>query len=327
MTERTESVVQSQVTHAESDVPDTDDVGTTTVETEQAPPPELAKLLAKFRRLCSSAAEVALEEGRVARQYVAAWCGQGDAYKRAAGIATLVAELQLHSPDVVRSQRIDTLIRHTATYDVLAEETGRGTVKGKGKAGTKPSIRVILAFAPLMERDEVRRDEHWQLTPATAERAKALWVEMLDTGAPGTVAEVSVTKLLAEYKAERATELAKLAQEQPDNQNAQAEARKAQAEADKAAARLADKGTETPKPSSKLPRGAGIDDVPAFVYDRVAASEEPDDLLESILAGLKGHPALSKRGHRAIDAALFILSTGMTPKAEEPANGQMAKVA
>ena len=55
-----------------------------------------------------------------------------------------------------------------------------------------------------------------------------------------------MTKLLAEHKAERATELAKLAQEQPDNQNAQAEARKVQAEADKAAAKLADKGSETP---------------------------------------------------------------------------------
>jgi hypothetical protein len=310
MSERTESVVLSQVT--ESDVPDTEEA-VTTQESEQQPPPELAKLLAKFRRLCSSAAEVALEEGRVARQYVAAWCNQGDAYKRAAGVATLVAELQLHSPDVVRPQRIDSLIRHAATYDVLSEV--RATVKGKGKAGTKPSIRVIMAFAPLLERDETRRDEHWQLSPATAERAKALWAEMLDTAAPGTVAETSVSRLLAEYKAERATELAKLAQEQPDNQNAQAEARKAQAEADKAAAKLADKASETPKLTSKLPRGAGIDDVPAFVYDRVSGSEEPDDLLEGILTALKGHPALSKRGHRAIDAALVILSRGVA-KAE-----------
>jgi hypothetical protein len=228
-------------------------------------------------------------------------------------LATLVAELQLHSPDVVRPQRIDSLIRHAATYDVLSDI--RATVKGKGKAGTKPSIRVIMAFAPLLERDETRRDEHWQLSPATAERAKALWAEMLDTAAPGTVAETSVTRLLAEYKAERATELAKLAQEQPDNQNAQAEARKTQVEADKAAAKLADKASETPRLTSKLPRGAGIDDVPAFVYDRVSGSEEPDDLLEGILTALKGHPALSKRGHRAIDAALVILSRGVA-KAE-----------
>ena len=53
---------------------------------------------------------------------------------------------------------------------------------------------------------------------------KALWVEMLDSTAPGTVAESSVNKLGATFKAERATELAKIAQAQPDNQNAQAEA-------------------------------------------------------------------------------------------------------
>jgi hypothetical protein len=82
-----------------------------------------------------------------------------------------------------------------------------------------------------------------------------------------------------------------------------------------------------PKPTSKLPRGAGIDDPAAFIYDRVASSEEPDDLVESILTALKGHPSLSRRGHRAIDAALYILSTGMTPKAEESTNGPMAKVA
>ncbi len=151
---------------------------------EPVPPPELAKLLARFRRLCASAAEVALDEGRVAREDLASWQGQGDNYKRAAGVATLVAELQLHSPDVVRPQRIDSLIRHAATYDVLSEATGRSVVSGRGK-GAKPSIRVIMAFAPLVERDEARRDEHWQLMPSTAERAKGLWVEMLDSAAPG----------------------------------------------------------------------------------------------------------------------------------------------
>jgi hypothetical protein len=98
---------------------------------------------------------------------------------------------------------------------------------------------------------------------------------MLDSTAPGTVAQSSVNKLVATFKAERATELAKIAQAQPDNQNAQAEARKAQAEADKAAAKLVERETEPAKPSSKLPKGAGIDDVPAFIYDRVASSEAP----------------------------------------------------
>jgi hypothetical protein len=50
------------------------------------------------------------------------------------------------------------------------------------------------------------------------------------------------------------------------------------------------------------------------VYDRVSGSEEPDDLLEGILTALKGHPALSKRGHRAVDAALVILTRGVAPK-------------
>jgi hypothetical protein len=313
MTERTESVPVEQV----ESVPPVE-------QPEPVPPPELAKLLARFRRLCASAAEVALDEGRVAREYLASWQGQGDNYKRAAGVATLVAELQLHSPDVVRPQRIDSLIRHAATYDVLSEATGRNVVSGRGK-GAKPSIRVIMAFAPLVERDEARRDEHWQLMAATAERAKALWVEMLDSAAPGTVAESSVNKLVATYKAERATELAKIAQAQPDNQNAQAEARKAQAEADKAAAKLVERETEPAKPTSKLPKGAGIDDVPAFIYDRIAGSEEPDDLVESILEGLKGHPALSKRAHRAIDAALVILSRGVAT--QETSDNGLAAVA
>jgi hypothetical protein len=57
---------------------------------------------------------------------------------------------------------------------------------------------------------------------------------------------------------------------------------KAQAEADKAYAKLAPSEGAKDKPKSRLPKGAGIDDVPAFVYDRIASSEEPDDLLESI---------------------------------------------
>jgi hypothetical protein len=82
--------------------------------------------------------------------------------------------------------------------------------------------------------------------------------------------------------------------------------------------------TEPAKPSSKLPKGAGIDDVPAFVYDRIAGSEEPDDLLEAILEGLKGHPALSKRGHRALDAALIILGRADKQPSD---NGELAQVA
>src|SRR5258708_37847476 len=152
---------------------------------EPVPPPELAKLLARFRRLCASAAEVALDEGRVAREYLASWQGQGDNYKRAAGVATLVAELQLHSPDVVRPQRIDSLIRHAATYDVLSEATGRNVVSGRGK-GAKPSIRVIMAFAPLVERDEARRGEHWPLMAGPAGRGQALWGERRGGRAPGT---------------------------------------------------------------------------------------------------------------------------------------------
>ena len=73
-----------------------------------------------------------------------------------------------------------------------------------------------------------------------------------------------------------------------------------------------------------MPKGAGIDDVPAFIYDRIAGSEEPDDLVESILEGLKGHPALSKRAHRAIDAALVILSRGV---AQETSDNGLAAVA
>jgi hypothetical protein len=185
MTERTESVQAEQVPEAVD----------TTVDTTPVPPPELAKLLAKFRKLCVSAAEVTLDEGRVARQYVAAWCGQGEAYKRAAGIQNLVSELQQHSPDVVRSQRIESLIRHTAAYDVLREATGVKTVKGS--KSTLPSVRVIVAFSQLVERDESSRAELWVLSPATAERVMELWTTVLNGGEPGTVALEKVTMLLA----------------------------------------------------------------------------------------------------------------------------------
>ena len=149
---------------------------------------------------------------------------------------------------------------------------------------------------------------------------KGLVVASFGSGHDGADAANAVSKLLAEHKAAEAIRLAKLAAENPTDQTLAAEARRAQAESDKANAKLAPpKGTS--KPKSRLPRGNGIDDIPAFIYDRIASSEEPDDLLESILEGLKGHPALSKRGHRALDAALVIL--GRADKVKEPSeNGQ-----
>ncbi len=47
--------------------------------------------------------------------------------------------------------------------------------------------------------------------------------------------------------------------------------------------------------------------------------------MESILEGIKGHPALSKRAHRAIDAALVILSRGVAT--QETSDNGLAAVA
>ena len=171
-----------------------------------------------------------------------------------------------------------------------------------------------------MERDVKSRSEVWQLTAGTAEAAQALWSQALEVAMTGADAANAVSKLLAEHKAAEAMRLAKFAAENPADQTLAAEARRAQAESDKANAKLAPQ-EGTSKPKSRLPRGNGIDDIPAFIYDRIASSEEPDDLLESILEGLKGHPALSKRGHRALDAALVIL--GRADKAAQASeNGQ-----
>jgi hypothetical protein len=45
------------------------------------------------------------------------------------------------------------------------------------------------------------------------------------------------------------------------------------------------------------------------------------------LSSVKGHPALSKRAHRAIDAALVILSRGIAPATQETSDNCLAAVA
>jgi len=305
MTERTES---AQVEQVESEVE-------TTPEPQS---PSESRLLDQFKRRCQDAASASLDMGRIGIEYIRVRMALSDSISRDSCTANLRNAWQEQAAEVISTDRVNKLLRQYATYHVLSESTGAG--RASGRKGKYPAIRVIEAFTPLVERDVKSRAEVWLLTPGTAEAAKVLWSQALEVAMTGADAANAVSKLLAEHKATEALRLAKLAAENPADQTLAAEARRAQAESDKANAKLAPQ-EGTSKPKSRLPRGNGIDDIPAFIYDRIASSEEPDDLLESILEGLKGHPALSKRGHRAIDSALVILGRAdKAPQASE--NGQ-----